>query len=71
MLHNRSPQTEDGEDDRVLNDRREDAQDASHNEGLDGIETRGGRGGRICPTAGRNNFIFKLETWTKRCADRK
>ena len=42
MLYNRSPQTEDGEDDRVLNDRREDAQDASHNEGLDGIETSGG-----------------------------
>ncbi len=42
MLYNRSPQTEDGEDDRVLDDRRKDAQYAGHDIGLDGIETRGG-----------------------------
>ena len=51
MLYHWLPQTEDGEDNCVFNDGCEDAQDADHNEGLDGIETCGGGGGRICSVA--------------------
>ena len=54
MLYHWLPQTEDGEDDRVLDNGREDAQDARHNKGLNSIETCGGRGGGICSVT-RNN----------------
>ena len=47
MLQNSLPQTEDGEDDSVLDDRCKDAQDAGHNKCLNSIETCGGWGGGI------------------------
>ena len=55
MLRHRLPQTEDGEDDSILDDRCKDAQDAGHNKRLNGIETCGGRGGGIS-SVGDNNY---------------
>ena len=60
MLHNRLPQTEDGEDDSVLDDRCKDAQDAGHNKCLNSIETCGGWGGRIGSVLYKINLYYNL-----------